>query len=59
MERMEFLKRQVERLEQELDELKRSLPAHSLRPHQIQALEDLEERLAEARKELAQREGNG
>lgn len=51
--------RRIERLKKELQELKyllhereASLPAHSVKPHQILVIEDLEEKIAEKEKEL-------
>ncbi len=53
----ESLPEKIARLEQELAEMKRSLPAHSIRPHQILALEELEDELAAAQKDLEQAKG--
>ncbi len=43
---------ELERVRAELAERRASLPAHSIRPHQLLAIEDLEERLASLEKEL-------
>lgn len=40
------------RLRRELEERRASLPAHSVRPHQLLALEDLEERIARIARRL-------
>ena len=42
------------RLEIELAEAEAALPAHSVRPWQWQRVEDLEEKLAEVRRQLAE-----
>jgi hypothetical protein len=52
MNREELLARR-ERLKAELAEAEARLPAHSVRPHQLQAVEELEEALAEVERELA------
>lgn len=41
------LEEELKRLQAELEERRGSLPAHSVRPHQILAIERLEERIAE------------
>jgi ribosomal protein L29 len=41
----------------ELDELRSKLPAHSLRPHQLAEVEDLEDEVSELEAELRRREG--
>jgi hypothetical protein len=50
-----------ERLLKEIDELKEklrdreaALPAHSVRPHQLQEIEEIEERIAELKKMLGE-----
>jgi uncharacterized membrane protein len=48
----EELETQVAALAEELAEARAALPAHSLRPWQWQRVEDLEERLAEAKAQL-------
>lgn len=46
------LEAQVTALAAELSEARAALPAHSVRPWQWQRVEDLEERLAEAKAQL-------
>ncbi|MBI5489910.1 MAG: hypothetical protein HY905_21420 [Deltaproteobacteria bacterium] len=54
------LERRVAELERELAEAAASLPRHSVRPHQLQRVEELQERLVEARMALDRaREGDG
>ncbi|MBN2493154.1 MAG: histidine kinase [Deltaproteobacteria bacterium] len=43
----------IRELEQELADLQARLPAHSVSPSMIQALEEIEERLEAARRRLA------
>ncbi|GAW93052.1 histidine kinase [Calderihabitans maritimus] len=43
---------EIRRLEQEIDDLKRRFPAHSLKPAMFRQLEELEERLEELKKSL-------
>jgi uncharacterized small protein (DUF1192 family) len=50
------LRQELARLRAELAERRASLPAHSIRPHQLLALEDLEERIAELSRRLGSRE---
>jgi hypothetical protein len=52
-DRQELLNRR-ERLKAELAEAEARLPAHSVRPHQLQAVEQLEEALAEVERRLAE-----
>lgn len=46
------LTERLARLEQELAEREQALPAHSVRPHQLQEIEELEEEIANLRSEL-------
>ncbi|MBW2307714.1 MAG: hypothetical protein JRG73_12360 [Deltaproteobacteria bacterium] len=39
------LRAEIEALKRKLEERERSLPAHGVRPHQIQAIERLEEEI--------------
>ena len=40
------LRREIARLEKEISEAESRLPAHSVRPHQLIALEELEDELS-------------
>ncbi len=51
MDRQELLKMR-EKLRRELAEAEAALPAHSIRPHQLQRVEEAEDRLAEVQKRL-------
>jgi hypothetical protein len=44
----------LEALEAELRKRQASLPEHSVRPHQIMAIDSLEEEIAEIKKELGE-----
>ena len=54
MGREEELEKEIEALESQLREREASLPAHSVRPEQILAIEELEAAISEKRKELGQ-----
>ena len=43
----EDLRKEIEALKAELDERKKALPAHSIRPHQLLIIEDIEEEIEE------------
>ncbi len=43
----ERLREELARLRKELEERRGSLPAHSVRPHQLLRIEELEDRIAE------------
>ena len=45
--------RSIEEIEAELEDLKGRMPAHSVRPHMMMRLEELEDELEEARKRAA------
>jgi SMC interacting uncharacterized protein involved in chromosome segregation len=45
-ENIQELKEDIARLKSELAEREAALPAHSVRPHQLMAIEDLEEEIA-------------
>ncbi len=47
------LKREIETLKAELEEREKALPAHTIRPHQLQAIEDLEDKIRLLEKEIA------
>ena len=48
------LKEKISRLKKELEERKSSLPAHSLRPHQLLEIEELEQEIAKLEERLNQ-----
>ncbi|MBW1981327.1 MAG: histidine kinase [Deltaproteobacteria bacterium] len=50
--RRERLLQEVARVEALLQDRQAALPAHSVRPHQIQEVEELEEELSSLKKEL-------
>jgi len=39
------LEKELARLSSELEEMKKALPAHSIRPHQLLAIEELEDEI--------------
>ncbi len=51
------LEQELARLEAELAEREAALPAHSIKPHQLQAVMDLEERIEDLKRRLAETEG--
>ena len=51
---METLVEQIKELEMRLKDREAALPAHSIRPHQILLIEELEEEIEEKRKRLAE-----
>jgi len=53
MDEVQELKRQIAELEARLTDLQDRLPAHSLKPAMLAELDELDERLAEARARLA------
>lgn len=46
------MEEELARLKNELQEREKSLPAHSIRPHQLLILEELEEKIRRLEKEL-------
>jgi hypothetical protein len=48
----EKMEEELTRLKNELRERERSLPAHSIRPHQLLAVEELEEKIQRLEKEM-------
>ena len=52
-DKKEQVKREIEELKELLADRKAALPAHSIRPHQILAIEELEDEIAAKEKELA------
>jgi hypothetical protein len=51
--RREETEEEIRELEAQLKDREAALSAHSVRPHQIQMIEDLEEKIAAKKKELA------
>ena len=51
-DRGETLLKEIEALRGELKEREKALPAHSIRPHQLLAIEDLEEKIRHLEEEL-------
>jgi len=49
---LEKIKKQLEEKERLLQDLEASLPAHSIRPHQIQRIEELEEEIRQMKDRL-------
>jgi len=47
------LRERLEKLRAELEERKASIPIHSIRPHQLIEIEELEEKIEELEKELS------
>lgn len=52
------LRAELERLRAELEDRRRRLPAHSIRPHQLLAIEELEERIARLERSLQEGKGS-
>ena len=50
--KIEQLKREIFRLKEEITEREAALPVHSLRPHQLMAIEELEEDIFLKQEEL-------
>jgi hypothetical protein len=48
----EKLKIELSELYTELEDLKKALPAHTIRPHQLLAIEDVEDKIKEIEKIL-------
>lgn len=48
------LKEEIKTLKEKLRDREAALPAHSVRPHQIQVIEELEEEIAELEGKLAE-----
>lgn len=51
-EKNQKLREEIKKLKTELEEREASIPAHSVRPRQLQAIEDLEVRISEKEEEL-------
>lgn len=52
----ETLQAELGRLRRELEERRANVPAHTVRPHQVLVLEELEERIAEVCRRLGAEE---
>jgi hypothetical protein len=52
------LQEEIKRLQLEKADREAALPAHSIRPHQLLVIEDLEEEIARRKKELETLRGN-
>ena len=51
------LEREIKELEERLKDRELALPAHSIRPHQLLIIEELEEEIQEKKKRLAALKG--
>ncbi len=56
---MQDLTDEIKRLKEELREREESLPAHSIRPHQLQAIEELENKIKILEEKLKDSKSNG
>jgi len=54
MDKEEKLKKEIKDLEERLKDREEALPAHSVRPHQILLIEELETSIEEKKNELAE-----
>jgi len=52
MDKVEKLKKEIKDLEEKLKDREEALPAHSVRPHQILLIEELETSIEEKKNEL-------
>jgi len=52
-DRRENLTKEIEALRAELREREKALPAHTIRPHQLLVIEELEEKIRLLEKEIA------
>ena len=59
MTKAKELGKEIKDLEEKLKEREASLPAHSVRPQQLLAIEELEVAIEEKKKELEDLKGNG
>jgi len=48
----EALAKRISEAEERLDDARKRLPAHTIRPHQLQALEELEDELLDLKRQL-------
>ena len=51
-DRITQLKKEIERLKEDKSDREKALPAHTIRPHQLQIIEELEEEIDRKEKEL-------
>ncbi len=58
-ERIEELQQKISQLRVELQDQQKSLPAHSIRPHQLMAIEEMEDELRELEAELVKLQSEG
>ena len=58
-DKLEQLRQELDQLVAERNERKRSIPAHSIRPHQLLILEELDERIQALRAEIEALQRNG
>lgn len=49
---IEEVEEEIRMLEEQLKDREAAMPAHSVRPHQLQIIEDLEEKIEERKREL-------
>ncbi|GAB6063740.1 histidine kinase [Deferrisoma palaeochoriense] len=56
MSRLDEIRREIQALRVEIADRRRRLPAHSVRPHQLWEIEELEERLAALERALREAE---
>jgi hypothetical protein len=54
MDKEEELEKEIKELEERLKDREAALPAHSVRPHQLLLIEELETSIEEKKNELAQ-----
>lgn len=52
MDKVEALEKEIKELEEKLRDREAALPAHSVRPHQLLLIEELETAIEEKKKEL-------
>jgi archaellum component FlaC len=57
-ENRDDLEKELARLSSELEELHRALPAHSIRPHQLIAIEELENEIERIKSLLGKSSGH-
>ena len=52
MNKVQELEKEIEELEEKLKDRELALPAHSIRPHQLLIIEDLEKEIKEKKRRL-------